>query len=486
MHRMIWIVFIVWFCVLGLFINLVAFVDITVPFWFVLFFTAFTLIFTSVLFIWFTQDYFHPVSIFVFSFLIRLWFPAFLVMVGVEPYPFLGTEWWVGDAWQKGFILGALANFTLILGWVLLPAGLKRRALTAVPDSVHRNSHKLPALRRAAWMGFGVGLAFYLFFFITNFGILGSIDVLLSGVLRGGKAQLPGTSRYMFLARNFLTWSSLILSVIMYQSTGSLFGGLLPLLTLSLLYIPFGGRVVAVIPLFMGLMALWYSGWRGRRGFRAILLALMLVIGSIYIAPSIRAYRGGGGINALLEALSPSVVLHDNILFWLETSMLHAYTYGVVFGPGSHTVSLLRYLFGGYTGYFLGISDEIVHGTYIVWRVTGVKPDWGIHTGLPVDYYMSFGLVPTMGAMLLLGWILKLLYHQLVLSRRDRSVVRLTVYVFIFWNFYWLVYERGLGLLTVYEGLVFLALILLAAELLQGHQLRGTSQGISFRTYFGH
>ena len=486
MNAKTWTAFAVWFCALGLLINLATFVGVAVPFWFVLVFVALALVFTVVVLLRRTRDYFHPVSIFVFSFLVRLWLPTFLVTVGVEPFPFLGMEWWVGDAWQKGFALGALANFSLVLGWMLLPAWPRRRASAAVRDRVHRSSPDLSALRTAAWLGFVTGLAFYFFFFAVNFGILRSIDVLLSGVLRGGKVQQPGTSRYMFLAGNFLRWSSLTLAIITYQSTGALFRSFLPLLSVVVLYIPFGGRVVAVMPLFIGLMAVWYSGWRDRRAIRAILLALMLVVGAIYIAPGIRAYRGGGGIDALLEALSPSVVFRDTILFWLEINMLHAYTYAVVFGPGSHTVSPLRYLFGGYTAYFLGVLDEVVHGTYIVWRVTGVQSDWGIHTGLPVDYYMSFGLVPMMGTMLLLGWGLKLLYQRLVLPAGARSVARRAAYVFLFWDFYWLVYERGLGLLTLYESLAFLGLILLASKLLEGHRIRGTSQGIALQTYFGH
>ena len=486
MNTKTWTAFAICLCFLGLLINLFAFVNIAIPFLFILIFVIFVLIFTVIVLLRRTGDYFHPVSIFVFSFLIRLWLPAFLVTVGVEPFPFLGTEWWVGDAWQKGLILGALANFSLVLGWMLLPAWPRHRTLAAAQhEKVHRGGVNLTALRMAAWLGFITGLFFYLFFFAINFGFLGSVEVLLSGMLRGREVQQPGTSRYTFLAGNFLIWSSLILTIITYQSTRSLFRSFLPPLSVTLLYMPFGGRVVALTPLFMGLMGVWYSGGRIKWSRRAILLALLLVIVAIWIAPGIRAYRGGGGIDTLIKAFSPSVVLQDNILFWLEINMLHSYTYGVIFGPGSHTVSSLRYLFGGYTAYFLGVLDEVVHGTYIVWRVTGVQPDWGIHTGLPVDYYMSFGLAPMMGAMLLLGWGLKVLYQRLALPGGARSVARQAAYAFLFWGCYWLVYERGLGLLSLYESIAFLGIILLASKLLHGHKIK-VSQRIASQTYFSH
>jgi len=421
-----------------------------------------------------SRDYFHPLGIFVASFVVRLWLPALLIQIGVKPPPFSGNRWWIGDAWRRGFALASIANVSLVMGWLVTPRW-KRQISRVIHGMPIASSKAASGLYAASWIGFGIGLFFYVFFFLINFGLSSQvIDVIISGVLRGGQAQLPGTSRYMFLAGNFLTWSSIILAVVTYRSRNSLWRSLIPLVVLVVLYLPFGGRVVSLTPLFIGLIALWYSGWRWKKA-QALLASVLAIVLGLYIAPAVRAYRGGGGLSNFVEALSPKVVLGDNTLFWYELSMLHSYTYAIILGPKSHSVSLLRYLFGGYTAYFFGVLNEMVHGTYIIWQISGVKPDWGIHTGLPVDYYMSFGLIPMMVTMFILGALVKWLYTGLVAGLWPMGVLQIVLYVMLLWQAYWFVYERGLGLLSVWESLAFLAIISMVAKLLAGSHAEGVS-----------
>ncbi len=461
-----------WLVFFALVAGLLRFCELSVPFWLVLVVSLCAFWSTGLWIIRRFGDYFHPLLIFSLSFLTRLWLPAFLIFIGVHPPVFLGHDWTRGEAWQRALALGIVAHLILILGWALAPKWPALKTKFLMQQGTYSERYELKALLAMSRLWFTIGLGFYLFFFVINFGIAGSINVILNGVLRGGSLQQPGTSRYIYLAGNFMRWSALLIVIIQFLLGRGLLRSFTPLLVLVVLSIPFGGRVVAFMPLLMGLMAVWYSGWRLAQSRKILLISTGILFLFIYMAPAIRAYRGGG-IHKFINYLRPYKVLKDNILFWGETNMLHAYTYGVILGPGSYAVSPLRYLFGGYTAYFLGISGEMAHGGFVVKKITGVPQGWGIHTGLPVDYYMSFGLVPMIVAMFVLGGLLRFIYKMLLFHRKNTSsVVRNAAYVFLFWDFYWLVYERGLGVLSLYESLVFLVVIVWTAKLIKRRTMR--------------
>ncbi len=413
------------------------------------------------------RDPFHPIVLFGLSFLLRIGVHAILLVWEVVPPDFLFRQWYEGDAWRKGYLLASASHWALVIGWILIPT-LRWHHRKQRPFGVE-SCITYAMLEHAGKFGMLLGLALYAYFFALNFGnpFSGWVFAVFSGVLRG--SAHAGTSRYSYIAVNLLFWSSLLWSAVLWIRTRSVFRALLPPLLVFFLRLPFGGRVNAFAMIFLAFLMFWYMGWKGTwrpSGTRGILLRALggVVLLALYVAPAVRAYRGSGGLNAFIEMLHPAYVVRDSLLFWFEIGMLHVYTYAISLGEAIHPLPWIRYLVGGYAAYFLGMKDVMVHGTYIVYRLTGVNPGWGLHTGLPVDFYMSFGFWSALVGMAVLGGVIKNLYTNLAVSP-EKSVVYRLLYAFLFWTLYWKVYERGLGLFSWVEPMAFLSVILMLGKL---------------------
>lgn len=459
--------------ILFLVLNLSAFYHALVPFEIILTANALFLLILAIRFSQHHIDPFNPISVIIAVNLLRVYVPALALLSGAEPLPLFqrGAFWSSGIYWKDGFALWAIGLLSLIIGWLMTPrpfTSLFRKGNLQPLNIVLKDER----VKITAIVYMAVGGILWIYYMGLNFGDMdGIVHAILSGVLRGPDHKVPGTTRYIYLSQGFLLWGSLIWGANTYKRTNHVRHALYPSLFVFVTRAPFGGRAFAFRPLIMMLLCIWYlkrkddmNSLRSTQGALllklairgSIVLFIILYLGSIFVA-----YRGGGGTEGAFSALSPTAFVdYLNLNVWYELGFLHPFAYAVFFGAGSYKASLLRYLVGGYSAYFMGLEDYVKPGGFITQVLTGAG-GWGIHTGAVVDLFMGFNLWIMIIGLMGLGAVFKMNYASMI--HDDSSTLRVVLYCYIFFVVFWSLFETVVGVFTAtMENLLIFLLPFLA------------------------
>jgi hypothetical protein len=418
-----------------------------------------------------SRDVLHPLAVLVAVWLLRTGLPAVLLMVGAEPQmPHFIMEWAEPRWWIPGFHLGGVGCFSVAFGFILTSP--RRRDAGRMSEWLWGTE----SLRGSAILVMLLGIALMAYYMLTNFGSAGGVfSALDSGILRAADEYTrPGTSRYSYFGKQCLLWGSVLWGLSLYRQYRSIYRALIPAAIAFALVVPFGGRIVAVAPLAISLLTLWYESGR-LYGFQAVGAArlarwavcmLVALIIFIYAGMLVRSYRSGGGVQMVRQQLAERT-LADELLFsvWNETGFLHPLGYAIMFDTGAFQPTLGRLFFGGYSAHLLGLDAEVHPGEGIVIRLTGVG-GWGIHTGAVVDLFFWHGLPAVVLGCALLGVILKVAYVRL--ARDSIRPVDVAVYAYLFWIIFWAMFETIIGVPSmVLEGALALVATLWISYLIQ-------------------
>jgi len=422
------------------------------------------------------RDLLHPLGVIFASFALRVGLPVVMLLAGAKPVAGIPRNWAEPRFWQNGFYLCMAGCFAFGLAFLLMPIGW----LPARRPGAHAMDVERAPLGRAAQLFVVVGMVVWVLHLSVNFGgPSGILSALTSGIVRGERYHVEGTSRYSFIARNMLFWGSLTWGLTLFQRTRRIRTAIVPALVTLVLLISNGGRINAVSPLVLVLIAIWYLKGRmvGTRavGFRR--LGLWAVRGTVALVAFVAAglfvkgYRGGGGLQAAARLASMQAVGHElEFSAWYETGFLHPFAFAIRYGGGNYNPPLGRFLFSGYTAYFAGVRDVIKPGELIIVQTLGVG-GWGIHTGAYIDLYMGFGILGTLIGALALGAVLKVAYTRY--AQGATRIPELVLYGFTFWHIYWVLFESVVGVVSGwFEGVMFLVVLLGLSTLLRRPRAR--------------
>lgn len=419
------------------------------------------------------RDMLQPLSLILVVFALRVGLPAAMLMAGAVPVAGVQRNWADPRFWQAGFYLCMAGCSALGVAYLLTPTGVvgtARRALTvrATPASVWRTAQVVMILGGVLWLAY----------MAANFGgVRGIATALTGGMVRGMRFHTEGTSRYGFIARQFLLWGAVMWGVHRYEATRRVRAAIVPALVAFVVLITNGGRIAAISAPVLVLLVVWYLKGRragvGRVSFARIALwavgaaaALVLFVAGGLL---VKGYRGGGGLQMATRLASFRAVTTElQFSAWYETGFLHPFAFAIREGGGSYHPPLARYLFSGYTAYFAGVRDVLKPGQLIIQQDLGIT-SWGIHTGAFVDLYMGFGVLGAVAGAALLGVVLKLFYARF--AQRARGSVELVVYAFTFWHVFWVLFESVVGVVSGwFENSIVLFLLLGVAALLRSPQ----------------
>jgi hypothetical protein len=422
------------------------------------------------------RDLLHPLAVIFASFALRVGLPVVMLLAGAEPVAGIPRNWAEPRFWQNGFYLCMVGCFAFGFAFLLTPTGW----LPARRPGAHAMDAERAPLGRAAQLFMALGMVMWVLHLSANFGgPSGVLAALTSGMVRSERYHVEGTSRYSFVARHMLFWGSLAWGLTRFQQTRRIRTAIVPALVTLVLLISNGGRINAVSPLVLVLVAIWYLKGRmvgtGSVGFGRLGLwaarGLVALVAFVAAGLFVKGYRGGGGFQAAARLASMQAVGHElEFSAWYETGFLHPFAFAIRYGGGNYNPPLGRFLFSGYTAYFAGVRDVIKPGELLIVQVLGVG-GWGIHTGAFIDLYMGFGIMGTVAGALALGAALKVAYARF--AQGATRIPELIVYGFTLWHIYWVLFESVVGVVSGwFEGMIFLVLLLGLATLLRRPRAR--------------
>jgi hypothetical protein len=419
------------------------------------------------------RDALNPLTVLLVLVLVRLGLPS-LLLLDTHMLPPAGTP--LSDfsvsreellEAQELALLGVLA---VIAGWWACP-----RWAIAGADKVYRGMGRVPTgdprMIPSALAAFAGGVIAATVYLAVNFG--NPLSAALAGVARQG--AIAGTSRYGFAAVALLTTSSTLLVLYAAKRRPPLTWAatLAPALAATAILTVFGGRVVALTPLGLGLVGARYlrredpsQVTHRKRALRKPLAVVLLVTALVAYAAFVPQYRGGGGASALANVFSLSS-LREYVEFsiWTELGTLHPYALAHRLGAGSLDGATYPGLLGLF-GSLLGLEGDRP-GIVIVERL-GLGPsdtDWGFHTGIVVDVFLNSGMGPAVLAAGLFGAVLRAEFEAF--RRLPTALGQTLLHCVVLWTLVWIYFE-SISVLTSQVELVLpvLALIVLLSRLL--------------------
>jgi hypothetical protein len=392
------------------------------------------------------RDALNPLTVLLVLVLVRIGLPSLLVL---DPHVLPPADTPLSDfsvsreeliEAQELALLGVVA---VIPGWYACPrwavAGAQK-----VFQAVGRVPTHDPRMIPGALAAFACGAIAAIVYLAANFG--DPVGAALAGVAREGATA--GTSRYGFAAVALLTTSStfLVLYAAQRRPRLSWAATLAPALVATAILTVFGGRIVALTPLALGLVGARYlrradpsDVTHRRRGLGKLLAAALLVLALVAYAAFVLQYRGGGGASALGDVLSLSA-LGEYVEFsiWTELGTLHPYALAGRLGAGSLDGATYPTLLG-LSGTLLGIEGERP-GIALVQRLGhGADPDWGFHTGLVVDVFLNSGLGAAVLAAGLFGALLRAEYEAF--RRLPVALGPTLLHCLVLWTLVWIYFE---------------------------------------------
>ena len=414
------------------------------------------------------RDPFHPLALILGLAVARLGLPAAAVALqGTPTAPIVEEFALLPDDLVQGQHLAAMGLLATVIGWYLSPA-----AWNGVFGRLYRAAGRVlppdPRVAPAAATGYLIGIAVALTYLALSFG--NPLAAILSGVARGDSA--PGTSRYGFFAVGLLITSATILAFMLALRPGaSRLRVWAPPLLASVILTVFGGRVVALTPLFLVLVGTWYlraSGLAparppiGRgRALTAAAAAGLLLFAYVSFVP---LYRGGGGLEALPEALSASnLQRYAEATVWTEFGALQPYALAVRLGDGSIDGATYPGVLG-VVGQAAGIGYDRPGNVMVqVLGPGGFSSDWGFQTGLMIDGYLNSGLVAALLFCVLFGAVLRAEYSGF--RRSGRGFGAIVVHCLAVWTAIWVYFESIVVLPNQFQVVLpVVALIMLLAS----------------------
>jgi hypothetical protein len=395
----------------------------------------------------FFSDALNPLTVLLVLVLVRLGLPSLLLLdphmlppAGTPLNDFSVTRDELIEA-QELALLGVLA---VIAGWYACP----RRAIAGAESVFHlmgRVPTGDPRMIPSALAAFAGGVIAAIVYLALNFG--DPVGAAAAGVAREG--ALAGTSRYGFAAVALLTTSSTVLVLYAAQRRPPLpwAATLSPALVATAILTVFGGRVVALTPLGLGLVGARYLRHEDpsqmthrRRTLGKPLAAVLLVTALVAYAAFVPQYRGGGGASALADVLNPSA-LGEYVEFsiWTELGTLHPYALAHRVGAGSLDGATYPALLGLF-GSLLGLEGDRP-GSVLVERLGlgASDADWGFHTGIVVDVFLNSGMGPAVLAAGLFGALLRAEYEAF--SRFPAALGPTFLHCVVLWTLVWIYFE---------------------------------------------
>jgi multisubunit Na+/H+ antiporter MnhG subunit len=440
-------------------------------------FVAVALVLSCVVALWSVRiysDWLNPLALFIAIAMLRLGMPAGMLRFS-EP---LALFHWLPITrahWDTGSVLAWLSVVAVIAGWILAPIQVRTAAARGASwmsrNWIFDRRHAL-----AAGVSVGVGTLLLIYFLLANYGSVTA--PLTSGVIRDRFSRVAGTSRYNFLGMGLLTYGSLILTAYFAVTRRKHWAiALSPALMAMLLLTPFGGRMVAVGPLVCAGIVLWYREERRQVVFRRAAVVFggaMLTL--VAFSSFVLSYRKGGGLGAASDALSTvGLKLYVDYAIWYEAGALLPYAVASYMPEGVLKGATVP-TFGGIVGFLLGLSGTRP-GAYMVERY--VPPGgggWGFHSGLPVDFYVNFGLAATVLASLCFGILFRCAYSSLEAQPQSAGVI--AWHALLMWQLIWVYYEYVSILPDIFFiGGTFLCAVFVLSRVIpaQGGSSRATS-----------
>lgn len=411
------------------------------------------------------QDWFNPIAVILGTAFIRLGLPAILYLTSELPVELQFAFYQIPESyWHMGWTLAQLGMLSLVLGWFTAPEFLKGRAQDFLKSVTTRLPLDRPSVAIAAVLFMILGLIFTIVFLRANFSDIG--QALLSGNIRGPEFRAAGTSRYNFLATWMLYTGSVVLSAYLLGVKRTKWWiGLIPAIGVLVVLTPFGGRVVAFTPLVYALIMLWYRSETLKvHAFRDTLVIIATVIFLVTYAAFVLAFRGGGGLEAGLQAISLNGI-KDYMTFsvWSEIGTLHPFAFAAYFGPDVLDGGTYP-LMGGFVTSILFGQPGISPGMFMVQQLIYSGSEWGYHTGLIIDLFMNTGFVAAMVGCFAFGGVLRIVYESF--RRSQRTPILLAGYALFSWQALWFFYESISVVFTLAISFVFLIALLFLAEIL--------------------
>ena len=420
-----------------------------------------------------SRDPLNPLSVIVGLATLRFGLPALQLLNPrfISPVDTAAGEFNLSrDELLAGLELAAFGVLGTVAGWYMCP-----QSLIASCERGHL------ALRRwfkpgisvitSSWVAFAAGIAATLAYLTISFG--DPFAAALSGVARGGSA--PGSSAYGFGAVGLLLTSALVLVVARARDRDRSAVAILgPALAATAVMTVFGGRVIALTPMALGAIALFYlRRWgspaieRPRRrtikiGVVAAVVALL--VGYIAFVPQ---YRGGGGVTAISSVFSQGTLRqYGEFSLWTEFGSLHQYALAVRLGEGTLDGGTYPEMLG-LAGHFLGFEGDRP-GNVLVERLGpgDYQSTWGFQTGLVVDVFLNSGLFAAVLAAVAFGILIRGEYEGF--RRAGPSEASVFVHCLILWTAIWVFFESVVVLPSQLQvALPIVVVILVVSKLLR-------------------
>jgi hypothetical protein len=395
----------------------------------------------------FFRDALNPLTVLLVLALVRLGLPSLLLL---DPHMLAPPGTPLSDfsvsreELIEGQELALIGLVAVIAGWYACPRGV-----IAGADRVFHLMRRVPTgdprMIPSALAAFAAGVVAVTVYLTANFG--DPLGAALSGVAREGATA--GTSRYGFAAVALLTASSTVLVLHAAQRRPPLPWAvtLAPALVATAILTVFGGRVVALTPLGLGVVGARYlrladprDGEHRKRALAKPLAAVLLVTALIVYAAFVPQYRGGGGASALGNVLGLSA-LGEYVEFsiWTELGTLHPYALAHRLGAGSLDGATYPALLG-LSGTLVGLEGDRP-GIVIVEHLGPGASDtaWGFHTGIVVDVFLNSGLAAAVLAAGLLGALLRAEYEAF--RRLPPGLGPTFLHCVVLWTLVWMYFE---------------------------------------------
>ena len=408
------------------------------------------------------NDLFNPISIMGLAVLLRIGLPLLLAPV-IEPPALLAGMPITFVHWRSGGVLAFTSMLAVLCGWLLTP-GFALKSARAAATMTARKFTLDGRAAAVATLFVLLGVAFYWLFLQLNYS--SPLSALTQGTVRDQLSRVAGTSRYNFIATGLLTYGSVMMcSYLLLVRRKSWMIGLLPAFAATAVLSANGGRVGALAPTVYGLILLWYRvPIRRIRLVKAISIAVLGTAVLVAYVTFLTAYRKGGGIAAGSGALSVNGLLqYIRFSVWYEIGAIYPYALATYFEPGIMHGAIAP-LMGGFVSAILGFEGTRTGVFLINSFIDYSGRPWGIHTGLPVDLFVNFGIPIMVVGAALFGIVLHLLYSAMRARATSAGVVAL--YVVGLWHLIWVYYEHIISALDIFVLVVpFLWLLWIVSRL---------------------
>jgi oligosaccharide repeat unit polymerase len=355
-----------------------------------------------------SRDWINPLTLVLALGFIRFSIPGFMIWLGLESglaiFDLMGIR---RQDWVMGHALALMGLLGVVTGWHLnlkLPPSAIRKieALTG---------HFSKGLPVAAVLSMSVGLIALYLFVSSNASFQ---EAIYTGEMRGTEIQ-EGTGKYFRVALMLIS-SSVVFSIYLGKGGYAWWSAILPSAVAAGAFAVLGGRSLAFLPVAAAWFGLWCRNHTSKTSMRiALVLGVVLLPVYSYLG---QVYRGGLGVEGVTaQIFSPSAVLqYLSYSVWLDWGHLHSMAAAVMIGPGvlgGQTFSVLLWplskilqLPARSAGVFM--VDELLpdYGTVS-------RGKWGFHATLIGDAYLNFGSVGVIGATIIFGILLRILYGQI-------------------------------------------------------------------------